>query len=219
MKAKYRGRGWAMLSSRTPNTGEGSSGRSERRSARTRSSSGGSSGRNRSKLRQACSISLAARARASSRGASSRSGESAGPCSSIASMLPAPPQAVGHVGNYVELPPLPLLVDLVPDHDGGEPALRRDSQPIHPVHVSGGFLHAAQQVVLFLEPRCLGADEAHDHRRPGPKEPDRLQAPVAPQVVPLHQEAIVRKLAEDLLEPVAEQVFGELPYDRFLVEW
>src|SRR5881396_738012 len=205
MNAKYRGLGWAMLSSRilatssrTSNTGEGSSGRSERRSARTRSSSGGSSGRNRSKLRQACSISLAARAKASSRGASSRSGESAG-CSSIASMLPAPPQPVGNVGNRSELPPLHVLVDLVPDHDGGEPALRRDGQPFHPAHIPGGFLHAAQQVVFVLEPKGLGADQAHDHHRALAQEPDRLEAAFAPQVVPLHQEPVVGKRSEDPL--------------------
>src|SRR5919198_999833 len=93
MNAKYLGRGWAIdsskirpASSRTSSTGAWPSGSSVRRSSRTRWSSGGSSGRNRSKLRQACSISLTARSSASSLGASSSRGSGTPRC------YPAHPQ-------------------------------------------------------------------------------------------------------------------------------
>ena len=83
MNAKYRGRAWAIdssrmraASSRASWTGVEVWGRLASRSRRTRSSSGGSSGRNRSKLRHASATSFTACSSASSRGASSRSGRS-----------------------------------------------------------------------------------------------------------------------------------------------
>jgi len=72
---------------------------------------------------------------------------------------------------------------------------RRSSPPTS----AAASLHPGEQRLLGLQRRGLRGHDAHDHERAVAKLPDRLEAAVAANVVPLHQERVVGQLTEDPL--------------------
>ena len=87
------------------------------------------------------------------------------------SLAPDLPRGVDH---QRELGLLLVRGQHVPGRSGGEPALRGEREALER-HVPGGLVDPPPQLILGLEDRRLGRDEAeHDHRA-RPDEPQRLR--------------------------------------------
>src|SRR5262249_1490622 len=109
------------------------------------------------------------------------------------------PEAVCDAAHEFQLAPLRVLVDLVADHPRSEAAPRAERESVHAADELGRFVHPTDEVVLLLDDRRLRREDAHHHRRALSEESRRFVAAVAAQVVPFHQERVVRKLAEHAL--------------------